>query len=103
MKLTAKLRLIEHGLLVAAQGLDDTVLKDGKGKGGDEDEDEDEVESVDDFEARINGYVEGHLQRASTSKRDHYKDGLVYQARKDVINELLKAALARKKCLNCDA
>lgn len=101
VKFVAKLRLIEHGLLVAAQGLDDTQLKGGKGKGSDDEEEE--VESLGEFEARINGYVEGHLKRASTSKRDNYKDGLVYQARKDVINDFLKIALARKKCLNCDA
>lgn len=62
---------------------------------------EDEVpdEKPEEFIMRVNLYVAVHLSRASSSKRDHYKDALVFQTRKDLINEFLKATLL-KKCQN---
>jgi hypothetical protein len=100
----AKLRLIEHGLLVAAKGLDDvTQQKKTKGKAQDDnEEDGDELlESSEDFEKRVNAYVALNLSRASSSKRDNYKDGLVYQARKDLIQDFIRVSQL-KKCQNCD-
>ncbi|EIN10866.1 beta and beta-prime subunits of DNA dependent RNA-polymerase [Punctularia strigosozonata HHB-11173 SS5] len=100
-----KLRLAEHGLLVAAKSLDDLIpQKKNKGSAqADGDEDEDGViESSEDFAKRVNVYVDLQLARASSSKRDDYKDGLVYQARKDLIQEFIRISQL-KKCMNCGA
>jgi DNA-directed RNA polymerase I subunit RPA1 len=112
---------MERGLLDAAQGVDDLQLrvsrktektKRKKKTSVSEEEDEDGQELIagdqqgeipdetpHEFMMRLNLYVAVHLSRASNSKRDHYKDALVYQARKDLINEFLKATLLRK-CQN---
>jgi hypothetical protein len=60
-----------------------------------------EDETIQEFASRVDQYVNIHLQRASSSKRDSYKDSLVYQTRKELINEFLKAAI-RPKCNNED-
>ena len=65
--------------------------------------DEEEDESVEEFEQRLNLYVAAVLRQASSSKRDDYKDGLVYQHRKNTISQFLKAAVNFKKCANCAA
>lgn len=59
-------------------------------------------ETVDAYEARLELYIRLTLSRASGSKRDAYKDSLVFQARKDLIMEFLKAAIV-KKCTPCGA
>ncbi|KAF8631582.1 hypothetical protein AX15_002332 [Amanita polypyramis BW_CC] len=120
-KYVAKLRLLERGLLEAAQGVDELRLvtqrrsKVAKNRGGNSDDEdalneredveteETEVpgETEDDFMRRINLYVAVHLTRAPSSKRDDYKDVLVYQARKSIFNEFLKATML-KKCQNRD-
>ncbi|TFK43688.1 hypothetical protein BDQ12DRAFT_702711 [Crucibulum laeve] len=119
-KYMAKFRLLERGLLEAAQGIDDIQLrvtrrqekgaKKGKQVGSDDEASEDEPieeepevpdETPQEFMARINLYVAIHLGRAPTNKRDNYKDGLVYQTRKDLINEFLKNTIL-KKCQNAD-
>lgn len=112
----AKLKLLEHGLLDAAQGLDDIQIRIRRRKDkikvpenadveGNDDSGDDETafpdESQQDFIQRINIYVAIHLGQASSSTRDSYKDGLVFRARKDVINEFLKATQL-KKCQNSD-
>lgn len=63
------------------------------------DDDEEDAESDHAFEQRINTYVAVHLATASSSRRDSYKDSLVYQARKELIDEFLKATML-KKCRN---
>ncbi|KDR83917.1 hypothetical protein GALMADRAFT_236414 [Galerina marginata CBS 339.88] len=109
-KYLAKLRLLERGLLEAAQGVDDIQLRVRKSKGqkGDDGEDVSDEEEPDfpdetphEFIARINLYVAIHLARAPKSTRDSYKDGPIYQARKDLINDFLKSCLL-KKCQNND-
>jgi hypothetical protein len=112
----AKFRLLERGLLDAAQGVDDLHIRvSGKARfkkkksGVEEESDEDDADEMPDvpdetpeqFIMRVNLYVAVHLSRASSSKRDDYKDGLVYQTRKDLINEFLKTTLLNK-CQNAD-
>lgn len=118
-KYCAKLHLLERGLLDASHGVDDLHLitrrrkKKGKAK-EDEDSDGDEsgdqndahmedvpVETEEQFTRRINLYVAVHLARVGPSKRDDYKDTLVYQARKDILSEFLKASML-KSCQNND-
>ncbi|GBE80006.1 DNA-directed RNA polymerase I subunit rpa1 [Sparassis crispa] len=100
----AKLRLLEHGLLVAAETLNDfyvqTEKKDKKSKQGEpDDEDAEFHESYEAFEQRVNTYVALQFAAASTSKRDAYKDGLVYKARKALISDFLKV-VTQKRCRN---
>ena len=60
-----------------------------------------EDETISAFDRRLKMYVQIHLDRASGSKRDSYKDGLVYQTRKDIINDFLKYTIL-KRCGNED-
>ena len=94
----AKLRLLEYGFLVAAKALDDVNYTTKKTRGA-EDEDEEPGETYEAYEQRIDLYVAAHVAAAGSSKRDAYKDGLVYQARKDVINDFIKTVMT-KKCQN---
>ncbi|KAH9943303.1 beta and beta-prime subunits of DNA dependent RNA-polymerase [Epithele typhae] len=98
-KFVAKLRLLEFGFLVAAKALDDMHYSTKRTRNVEDGDDEDPTESYDAYEQRINLYVAAHLTTASGSKRDAYKDGLVYQARKDVIHDFVKASMTRK-CQN---
>ncbi|KAF9478153.1 beta and beta-prime subunits of DNA dependent RNA-polymerase [Pholiota conissans] len=115
-KYLAKLRLLERGLLEAAQGVDDIKLRvrskeKKKPKANDEGDEEESVEEEEEpgvpdetpelFIGRINLYVAIHLSRAPKNTRDSYKDGLIYQARKDLINDFLKSCIL-KKCQNDD-
>lgn len=87
-KAVAKLKLLEYGLLNAASLLDDVSLIDQKGKGK-----EDAVkETTEEFEKRLEQYVQTRLRKASSARRGDYKDGPVYQARKQVIDEFIKTA-----------
>lgn len=110
IKFAGKLKLLEHGLLEEAQALD-TMPFEGTGHsggkrletGGEDDDEEDEEDAiVEQYEGRIDTYVRAALLRASGSKRDSYKDNMVYQARKDLIAGFNKIALA-KKCARCAA
>lgn len=90
---------------MAAKSLDDLQVGTQKKKGKLEEEDEDEPsESFDEYEKRVNTYVAVHLASASSSKRDNYKDGQVYEERRQVIHNFMKATLS-KKCQNpnCNA
>lgn len=120
MKYVAKLRLLERGLLEAAIAVDDIQLlvrrskskskahqgkaeKEGESEDDDSGDDETRLpdETQQDFITRINLYVAIHFSRAPNNTRDSYKDGLVYQARKDIIQEFLKS-VSLKKCQNGD-
>ncbi|KAI0677397.1 beta and beta-prime subunits of DNA dependent RNA-polymerase [Trametes maxima] len=98
-KYVAKLRLLEYGFVVAAKALDDMHYQTKKSKRIEDDEDDEPAESYEAFEQRVNLYVAAHLATASSSKRDSYKDGLVYNARKEVINDFIKTTMT-KKCQN---
>lgn len=105
LKFVAKLRLLDHGLLIEARTLDDLHAKVNRSSKDGEDEDSDGDgeghESYEDFEKRVNILVAVQLKQASSSKRDHYKDGLVYQERKIVIQDFIKTASVRK-CHNAN-
>lgn len=58
-------------------------------------------ETPQEFIARLNLYVAIHLARSPQNHRDSYKDGPVYQARKDLIHDFLKNCIS-KKCQNAD-
>ena len=102
-KFCAKLILLERGLLEAASGVDKIQPLSRKSQEGDEEEGEETVaeEVMQDYHKKIQLYVQLHLAMATQTKRDHYKDTLVYQERKVVMSEFLKATLL-KKCQNGD-
>jgi DNA-directed RNA polymerase I subunit RPA1 len=81
-------------MLDAAFALDSLHIRP-KAKGQDEGN---EAETLQAFEQRVQAFVQLNLLRASGS-RDNYKHSLVYQARKDLIQQILKASLL-KKCQN---
>lgn len=113
----AKLRLIERGLLDEARGLDDMTLHTKRRKvnptgrrgkeGGDNADKKDAVEmpvadeTAQEFMTRIHLYVAVQLSRNANKTRDSYKDGSCYQAKKELIDEFLKATIL-KKCQNPD-
>ncbi|KAI0307221.1 beta and beta-prime subunits of DNA dependent RNA-polymerase [Multifurca ochricompacta] len=99
VKYVAKLRLLEHGMLDAASALNNLQRK-SKSKEQDL-SDESKSETLEAFEQRVEAFVQLNLLRASGS-RDNYKHSLVFQERKDLIQEVLKASLI-KKCQNCGA
>lgn len=104
-KYTAKLRLLDCGLLEPAHAIDafirimgKTSEQGAKDKNGDESmETEQSDETLHAFRKRLNEFVEVQLESATS--RDNYKEGQVYQARKAVINEFLKGTML-KKCNN---
>ncbi|CAE6465127.1 unnamed protein product, partial [Rhizoctonia solani] len=97
-KYEAKLTLLERGLLTAALGVDEFTMRAGaKNETGEE-----PGETISQFRKRLNLFVKLHLEDAPASTRNDYKDGPVYQARKDAIQSFLKAAVGSKKCAHCD-
>ncbi len=102
-KYAAKLRLLDYGLLGAAQGIDDLsdYRWDDKADNDMQVDEDESQETEDEFLSRVDKYVNIHLNSASSSKRDNYKDNLVYQARKDLISEFLKSTIL-KRCQNGD-
>jgi DNA-directed RNA polymerase I subunit RPA1 len=95
-KYVAKLRLLDHGMLGAASALDNLHMRP-KNKAQDF-EGETETETIEAFEQRIQTFVQLNLLRASSS-RDNYKHSLVHETRRDLIQQILKAALL-KRCHN---
>ncbi|KAG9095159.1 hypothetical protein FRC07_011139, partial [Ceratobasidium sp. 392] len=94
----AKLLLLERGLLTAAAEVDELMMRPGTKS----ESDGVEGETIEEFKARVKMFVQFHLENAPAASRDDYKDGPVYQTRKDVIQGFLKAAVACKKCASCD-
>jgi len=93
-KYVARLRLLDHGMLDAASALDNLHIK-SKSKSLDTETD---TETLEAFEKRVQAFVQFNLMRASGS-RDNYKHNLVYQARKELIQQILRASLL-KRCQN---
>ena len=77
-------------MLDAANALNDLHMKPRK-----EDESKNEAETLEAFEQRVQVFVLINLSRA-TGSRDNYKHSLVYQARRDLIQQILKASLLRR-------
>ncbi|KIJ44014.1 hypothetical protein M422DRAFT_228619 [Sphaerobolus stellatus SS14] len=100
-KYIAKLRLLEHGLLDAAKSVDDLHQRVSEKSTEMEEEDDSQDETDEEFIKRIQLFVAIHLHRASGTTRNDYKDNLVYQARKELINEFLRNSIL-KTCQNGD-
>jgi hypothetical protein len=51
------------------------------------------------MEERLNLFVKLNLKSEKAIKKDEYRDGTIYQARKNAIDDFFKAALqSAKKC-----
>ena len=81
-------------MLDAASALDNLHMRP-KTKDQDAGNDSETLEA---FEKQVQAFVQLNLLRASGS-RDNYKHSLVYQARRDLIQQILKASLL-KRCQN---
>ncbi|EJD01575.1 beta and beta-prime subunits of DNA dependent RNA-polymerase [Fomitiporia mediterranea MF3/22] len=101
VKYVAKLRLLDHGLLDYANAIDEMKPNVSQNEDGSEDEDTAADESLEEFSRRVKMTTQLFLRMHPERKRDDYKDGLVFQARKDVIAEFL-ATTALKRCQNND-
>lgn len=102
IKYIAKLRLLDHGLLDVANSLDQLSFRSGKNAKDEDGEDEEgapEEYSLGDFEKKVNLIVAVALYENPNAKRDHYKDGLVFNERKKVFAEFLAGTML-KKCQN---
>ena len=89
-----------------AAALDDVfgqyVKQASKKADADEDEqgeDYSDGPAADELEKRVNLYVLVHLRSNGDTTRDHYKDTLVFEARKACIADFLVATVL-KKCRN---
>lgn len=112
MKYIAKLKLLEHGLVVQSDQVDALPMrvlqKNAKGKGDDAEGEstEEASETIEEYKHRLDTWVSICLTRSSEAggyDRDEYKkSGLVYDKRKRVISEFLKS-LTKKKCDRCGA
>ncbi|KAH7338691.1 hypothetical protein B0J17DRAFT_658102 [Rhizoctonia solani] len=97
-KYEAKLLLLERGMLTAAMDVDEFTVRPG----AKDEEDGEPGETISQFKQRLDLFVKHHIKDAPASTLNDYKDGPVYQARKDVIQAFLKAAVGCKKCAHCD-
>jgi len=92
-KAAAKLKLLERGLLNAANLVEDISFDDQKGQG----KEDATKKTAKTSEKTLDQYVQMHLGMASSARRGDYKDGPVYQARKQVIDEFIKIASSNSK------
>ena len=56
------------------------------------------AETIGEFKDRVRLFVQLSLKNAPEATRDEYKDGPMYQAKKEVIQACLEAAVACLKC-----
>jgi hypothetical protein len=91
-KAAAKLKLLEYGLLKAANDLDDLNFGDQKGQ----DTDNATKGAAENLKNSFDQYVKNKLSNAP-SARGAYKDDSIYQARKQVIDQFIKTALSSSK------
>ncbi|GAA6061623.1 hypothetical protein JCM10212_000965 [Sporobolomyces blumeae] len=121
LKQVARLTLLEHGHVVAALALDQVfkapapqkkkaVAKKAAHNVEDADAGDSTDETVEEFKARLNQFVETAIKTgqkvngARDKGRDEYKEsGTVFDVRKRVIAEFLKSLSAKKRCEHCGA
>lgn len=100
-----KLKLIQHGLLMEAQQLDDIQVKTKPGAGDNiemEDEDEDDMDS---FLARRERFVNQAIRRskANSGNVDSAKVMSVAEMRRALVKEFMGEIIRFKKCNRCQA
>jgi DNA-directed RNA polymerase I subunit RPA1 len=111
-KFICKLRLIQHGLLLDIEELENIHIKPksakkvSRGEGAEESVDttgsESEDEDVDILMQRRTSFVRKAIRRATDAdKRRHQKSEAVLQERRLVVKEFLASIAKGKKCANC--
>lgn len=101
-KYIAKLRLLDFGLIDAAESVDQIEIRRPEDKDNEDSGQETvEEESLREFEGRLNAFVAISIAQTPGSSRDSYKQGQVFNTRKSVISEFLKET-AVKRCYNED-
>ncbi|KAI8888789.1 beta and beta-prime subunits of DNA dependent RNA-polymerase [Backusella circina FSU 941] len=113
-KVTAQLKLLQHGMINEAQALDEVLLisKKKEKKASNEDETmEDRVEEASQAYSDANEYID-YLDKyvkealANTEARryaaNNYKVTVINDVRKTVMTEFMKMCIHQKRCLNCE-
>ena len=117
---TAKLQLLDYGLVHAANTLDDFVAQPagsdkkakGKGKKSSAGAEGSDGEAAADgaafvtpaqYKLQVDAYVAHRLAQHPDARQNDFKIGIVYDARRKLIAELLKAVVARPICHTCGA
>lgn len=116
----AKIKLLSHGLVDAAMGVDDVFLQVTRRKetrrpsevkkrfdkmqldaSGGESDDADEGQA-DQLQDILDQHIKRHLSAASGSKRDDFHDGVPYQMLK-ALKKSFMAEIQGKNCRTCGA
>lgn len=99
-----KLRLIQHGLLNAAEEIDNIEISQDKSASDDDSGRSEEESAVDKIIQRRNHFVKRAIKAARTSpwEWDTEKNEGVAQARRNVVKDFLKSIVAGKGCSNCN-
>ncbi|KAF8864699.1 beta and beta-prime subunits of DNA dependent RNA-polymerase [Acephala macrosclerotiorum] len=99
-----KLRLIQHGLLGAAEEIDNIEVAQTKDNTASDDSEDDEESAIDVVIRRRNAFVKKSIKAAKTTawewKRE--KNEGVAEARRTVVKAFLKAITSSKICGNCN-
>ena len=108
-----KLRLLQYGLLEAAEDLDKMRLRESKvstasaaAGNGEDNQAESEEDDPDNFIEKRNAFVRKSIRKARISKYASLKDKrtvLVAEKRRAVLKEFLHAINKTSKCANCQA
>ncbi|KAI7865933.1 hypothetical protein BDF14DRAFT_1819412 [Spinellus fusiger] len=111
---TAKLILIQHGLVQQAQNVDEfyirTAVKAKKGGAPEEETLEDRLEensqaaaNIEEYLSQIDKYVKQCLSNTEARQQANkdYKVTVINDARKKIMLEFMKQCLATKRCANC--
>lgn len=109
-KLTAQMKLLQHGLIREAQALDEIYFNGKKSNKKDEENLEDKMEesslvlaSAEDYIDHIDNFVKTSLADEEGRKfaAKDYKVTVINDVRKKVMGDFMKACLQTKRCLNC--
>lgn len=111
-KLTAQMKLLQHGLIRESQALDEVYFNGKKGGKKDEENLEDKMEETSLILASAEEYIEYIDNFVKTSLADEesrkfaakdYKVTVINDVRKKVMGEFMKLCVHTKKCMNCQA
>ncbi|KAH9823473.1 hypothetical protein DFH28DRAFT_359473 [Melampsora americana] len=119
VRYAAKLKLLDHGLLLESNAIDDfpsvRETNHKSGKQNLEENEEEEEEGTEEkgidlkvFKESINEFVQECIEKqirsnqTQTNSKDNYKIGMCFDKRKKIISEFIKL-LVKKRCERCRA
>jgi DNA-directed RNA polymerase I subunit RPA1 len=107
-KFICKLRLIQHGLLLDIEGLENIHIKPksarkvSHGEGAEESGSESEDEDVDILMQQRTTFVRKAIRRTTDANKCRYqKSEAVFRERRLIVKEFLASITKGKKCANC--